>query len=326
MAVQGVKAAQIVFSQHQTWSTTQVFSPRRSWKPAKFTVVARQSSSRGSRKVLHATPPATVQRRSGNYGPDIWESHEYSKPDDNTSRRWGHRVEELKKYVKRELLSKIGCREDDDDEEMVAERIEIIDTLQRLGVGYHFEREIQSALGRIAANPPIANNLHIAALRFRLLRRAGIRESPDVVFQGFREEDGKFKQEISGDVRGLLSLYEASYLGFPGEIVLDEAKSFARTHLQEIYRKAETAMANPTTMLVQEAKQLARALELPSHWRTRRCEAWWHIEQYREDSTEGMDPALLELAMLEFNMVQLVYQAELEELQDGGKNWAFRRN
>ncbi|CAI0420580.1 unnamed protein product, partial [Linum tenue] len=107
------------------------------------------------------------------------------------------------------------------------------------------------------------------------------------VFQGFREEDGKFKQEISGDVRGLLSLYEASYLGFPGEIVLDEAKSFARTHLQE---------------------------ELPSHWRTRRCEAWWHIEQYREDSTEGMDPALLELAMLEFNMVQLVYQAELEEL------------
>ncbi|CAI0420579.1 unnamed protein product, partial [Linum tenue] len=126
------------------------------------------------------------------------------------------------------------------------------------------------------------------------------------VFQGFREEDGKFKQEISGDVRGLLSLYEASYLGFPGEIVLDEAKSFARTHLQEIYRKAETAM--------QEAKQLARALELPSHWRTRRCEAWWHIEQYREDSTEGMDPALLELAMLEFNMVQLVYQAELEEL------------
>ncbi|CAI0420404.1 unnamed protein product [Linum tenue] len=311
MAVQGVKAAQIVFSQHQTWSTTQVFSPRRSWKPAKFTVVAQQSSSRGSRKVLHATPPATVQRRSGNYGPDIWESHEYSKPDDNTSRRWGHRVEELKKYVKRELLSKIGCGEDDDDdddddEEMVAERIEIIDTLQRLGVGYHFEREIQSALGRIAANPPIANNLHIAALRFRLLRRTGIRESP--------EEDGKFKQEISGDVRGLLSLYEASYLGFPGEIVLDEAKSFARTHLQEIYRKAETDMANPTTMQLQEAKQLARALELPSHWRTRRCEAWWHIEQYREDSTEGMDPAGLELAMLEFNMVQLVYQAELEEL------------
>ncbi|CAI0396216.1 unnamed protein product [Linum tenue] len=125
------------------------------------------------------------------------------------------------------------------------------------------------------------------------------------VFDGFIDEDGKFKEEmiISGDVRGLLNLYEASYLGFPGESVMDEARSFARSHLLKIYNTTDQAMA----------KQLARALELPSHWRIRRSEARWHIEQYKD--IEGIvDPSLLELAVLDFNMVQLVYQTDLKEL------------
>ncbi|CAI0420554.1 unnamed protein product [Linum tenue] len=124
------------------------------------------------------------------------------------------------------------------------------------------------------------------------------------VFKGFRDEDGKFKQEITSDVRGLLSLYEASYLGIPDENVLDEAKIFARSHLHKLLYKAES-----TTIT---SHQLSRALELPSHWRIRRSEARWHIEQYKD--TEGMDPAVLELAMLDFNMVQLVYQTDLEDL------------
>ncbi|CAI0420389.1 unnamed protein product [Linum tenue] len=124
------------------------------------------------------------------------------------------------------------------------------------------------------------------------------------VFKGFRDEDVKFKEEITSDVRGLLSLYEASYLGIPDENVLDEAKIFARSHLHKLLYKAES-----TTIT---SHQLSRALELPSHWRIRRSEARWHIEQYKD--TEGMDPAVLELAMLDFNMVQLVYQTDLEDL------------
>ncbi|CAI0396215.1 unnamed protein product [Linum tenue] len=133
------------------------------------------------------------------------------------------------------------------------------------------------------------------------------------VFDGFIDEDGKFKEEmiISGDVRGLLNLYEASYLGFPGESVMDEARSFARSHLLKIYNTTDQAMAGSLCSL--QAKQLARALELPSHWRIRRSEARWHIEQYKD--IEGIvDPSLLELAVLDFNMVQLVYQTDLKEL------------
>ncbi|CAI0420552.1 unnamed protein product [Linum tenue] len=133
------------------------------------------------------------------------------------------------------------------------------------------------------------------------------------VFKGFRDEDGKFKQEITSDVRGLLSLYEASYLGIPDENVLDEAKIFARSHLHKLLYKAES-----TTIT---SHQLSRALELPSHWRIRRSEARWHIEQYKD--TEGMDPAVLELAMLDFNMVQLVYQTDLEDLNRWWKELAL---
>ncbi|CAI0420388.1 unnamed protein product [Linum tenue] len=133
------------------------------------------------------------------------------------------------------------------------------------------------------------------------------------VFKGFRDEDVKFKEEITSDVRGLLSLYEASYLGIPDENVLDEAKIFARSHLHKLLYKAES-----TTIT---SHQLSRALELPSHWRIRRSEARWHIEQYKD--TEGMDPAVLELAMLDFNMVQLVYQTDLEDLNRWWKELAL---
>ncbi|CAI0420381.1 unnamed protein product, partial [Linum tenue] len=216
------------------------------------------------------------------------------------------RVEELKKYVRRNLLSDDHIGEGGGEEATVAdERVEMIDTLQRLGIGYHFEPEIQNALRTVEAAAISGNNLHTCALRFRLLRQAGIWVSPD--------EDVKFKEEITSDVRGLLSLYEASYLGIPDENVLDEAKIFARSHLHKLLYKAES-----TTIT---SHQLSRALELPSHWRIRRSEARWHIEQYKD--TEGMDPAVLELAMLDFNMVQLVYQTDLEDLNRWWKELAL---
>jgi len=37
----------------------------------------------------------------------------------------------------------------------------------------------------------------------------------------------------------MLSLYRASQLAFPGENILDEAKSFTSTHLKEALEKTE---------------------------------------------------------------------------------------
>lgn len=43
---------------------------------------------------------------------------------------------------------------------------------------------------------------------------------------------GKFKESLAKDIDGLLSLYEASYLGANGEDVLSQAKEFTTTHLR----------------------------------------------------------------------------------------------
>lgn len=63
-------------------------------------------------------------------------------------------------------------------------KMELIDTIQRLGLAYHFEREIEEWLLSIMleayhdhdhdqAEPEDGNDLHKLALRFRLLRQHG---------------------------------------------------------------------------------------------------------------------------------------------------------
>ena len=58
------------------------------------------------------------------------------------------------------------------------DQLELIDSLQRLGLGYHFEEEIKRALEKIYNSDPTKNdkwekNLHATALKFRLLRQHG---------------------------------------------------------------------------------------------------------------------------------------------------------
>lgn len=45
-------------------------------------------------------------------------------------------------------------------------------------------------------------------------------------FDNFKNEDGRFKQELCNDTKGLLSLFEASELNIPGDEILDEAAYF----------------------------------------------------------------------------------------------------
>ncbi|CAN1127988.1 Alpha-terpineol synthase, chloroplastic [Linum perenne] len=221
-------------------------------------------------------PLTAVQRRSGNYGPNIWESHQYSNRPHRPSHHHSNiaRVEELNKYVKENLLNING-----QGYEML---VETIDKVQRLGIGYHFEDEIKAALLKLSSIQ--MPSLHFCALRFRLLRQNGIWTSPDILeeFKDDINNNINHQNEISGDeevIRGLLSLYEASYLATP-------------------------------------ANQLERTLKFPSHWRIRRSEARWLIQQYQDTTitNQDIDASLLELAILDFNMVQLVYQNDLLEL------------
>lgn len=122
------------------------------------------------------------------------------------------------------------------------------------------------------------------------------------MFERFKDKGG-FNIEHKDDVQGLLSLYEASYLGFEGENLLDEARLFSTTQLKQILEEGVNTKV---------AEQVKHALELPYHRRLHRLEARWYLDRY--EAKEPHHRLLQELAKLDFNMVQSQHQKELQEL------------
>ncbi|KAL6136843.1 hypothetical protein ACLB2K_062138 [Fragaria x ananassa] len=189
--------------------------------------------------------------------------------------------------------------------------LKLIDSMQRLGVAYHFEKEIQAAIGTLVSsrNASTTTDLQTVALQFRILRQHGISISTDL-FNKFRNGEGSFKDSLSNDVEGLLSLYEASHLGMPGEDVvvssdvMEEAKSFSSKNLKQ----SMSTILNDDNLL----KRVEKSLETPVHWRMPRIEAIDFISMYQRDDSSNL--ALLELAKLDYNLVQSVHQKEIKEL------------
>ncbi|KAL1823095.1 hypothetical protein ACET3Z_009873 [Daucus carota] len=188
---------------------------------------------------------------------------------------------------------------------------ELIDNIERLGLGYRFEKDISTALTKyvsLEGAPEYHNSLHSTALRFRLLREHGYKVSQDV-FQSFKDENGAFMPSLLADVKGLLSLYEASFLAFQGETFLDEARSFARKGLEYVMQKTESKLL---------AKLIGHTLALPWYRRTLRFAARPYIDVYSrmEDSNE----LLLQLAKLDFNIVQSALQQDLVQVMRWWQN------
>jgi len=70
-----------------------------------------------------------------------------------------NRFEELKQEAKRALVSTNEPRA----------KLKLIDSIQRLGVAYHFEREIEEAIKLTEVD--VNGDLHTTSLHFRLLRQ-----------------------------------------------------------------------------------------------------------------------------------------------------------
>ena len=77
-------------------------------------------------------------------------------------------VEDLKDEVRREQLAAAG---------KPSQQLNFIDAIQRLGVAYHFEEEIEEALRHICDDHHYSDDkyddLYNVSLRFRLLRQQG---------------------------------------------------------------------------------------------------------------------------------------------------------
>lgn len=124
------------------------------------------------------------------------------------------------------------------------------------------------------------------------------------VFEKFKGGDGKFMDSLRGDVEGLLSLEQASFLRLQGQQILEEAKAFTGECLKASLGKLDKI----------KAMQVQQSLEVPLYWRMERIEARNFIDCYEKDETKIS--ALLDFAKLDYNLTQSVYQQELKELAE----------
>ncbi|XP_021910220.1 myrcene synthase, chloroplastic-like [Carica papaya] len=249
----------------------------------------------------------SIPRRSANYEPPLW-SYDYiqSLTNDYLEESYGIQLRKLKAQVSTmlELL------------EDPLDSIELIDILERLGLSYHFTNDIDKILKCISEKNKTnndswkKNNLYATALEFRLLRQHGY-HIPQEIFNIFMDEKRSFKAHLNEDIKGILSLYEASYLLVEGEIILEEARSFTTKHLKEYIKQNK----NDLSVFV------SHALELPLHWRVPRVEARWFIEYY--ERKQDMSPILLKFAKLDFNIVQAIYKKDLKQESRWWKNIGF---
>ncbi|EEF48772.1 Casbene synthase, chloroplast precursor, putative [Ricinus communis] len=188
------------------------------------------------------------------------------------------------------------------------ENVQIINLLYRLGVSYHFENEITDQLNHIfeiIPNHIISDDndydLYTVAILFQILRQYG-HKVPCDVFNKFKNSDGKFKKSIANDLKGLLSLYEASFLSVHGENILDEAIAFTRPLLESFADQSSPHLA----------KYIRNSLLRPHHQGIQRVEARQYISFYEED--ESRNETLLKFAKLDFNRLQLLHKQELASL------------
>nr|XP_016477041.1 PREDICTED: (-)-camphene/tricyclene synthase, chloroplastic-like [Nicotiana tabacum] len=235
-----------------------------------------------------------LSRRSGNYQPTMWD-FEYiqSIHNDYAGKKYMNRFNKLKEEMKKMIMAE-GSQE--------LEKLELIDNLQRLGVSYHFKHEIMQILSSIKQHSTPADSLYATALKFRLLREHGFHISQDIL-NDFKDEQGNLKQSLCKDTKGLLQLYEASFLSTETERTFLES---AISHLQNYLNNHLYGEDNVTVSLV------SHALELPLYWMMLRVETSWYLNI--NENISNANPLLLELAKLDFNIVQATHQEDLRIL------------
>ncbi|KAG5523240.1 hypothetical protein RHGRI_035158 [Rhododendron griersonianum] len=207
--------------------------------------------------------------------------------------KYSKEVEVLKEEVK-DMLIAVG---------EPAEKMVLIDKLERLGVSYLFDKEIEELLEHMFSNfeeysRVFEDNLFMVSLHFRLFRQHGYSLSSGV-FEKFKDCNGEFKETLSKDVMGMLSLYKATYLKTHGEDILDEALCFAKAGLESLKPHLSPDLA----------EQVAHAQYQPLQRSIPRVEARHYISVYENDASRN--EKLLRLAKIDFNLLQMLHKKEL---------------
>ncbi|XP_054817475.1 (-)-germacrene D synthase-like isoform X2 [Prosopis cineraria] len=259
---------------------------------------------------MSSSSPISQKRRSiANFSPNSWDYHLFAitpAPVLNGELDIEQRLQHLKNQVRKLILTQV---------EDLTEKLNFIDNIKRLGVSYHFENEIGEIMENMSENhPPFeGKDLHTTSLWFRLLRQEGY-HVPSDVFDQFKDENGDFKKSMIEDVVGMLSLYEAAHFAIHGEDFLDKALHYSTYNL-----KSRLSNLSPTL-----ERKVIHALNYPIRRGMPRFESRYYIPMYSSEASPN-DP-LLELAIIDFNVVQALHKKELNQIIEWWKKLDFLTN
>ncbi|XP_059309637.1 vetispiradiene synthase 3-like [Lycium ferocissimum] len=237
-----------------------------------------------------------IFRPEANFSPSLWGNiFSYSTMDNQVSEKNIEEIETLKEEVKHMIISTTN--------NATIEKIHLIDTLERLGISYHFEEEIEDQISKMFDLNVIheEDDLYKVALYFRLFRQHGYPVSSDH-FNQFKGSNGKFKETLLTDAKGLLSLYEAAHVRGHEDVILEEALILATSHLESIASTLDSTLE----------KQITHALMQSLHRGIPRAEAHFYISIY--ENVDSRNEKLLRLAKLDYNLLQMLHKEELREL------------
>nr|CAB3479944.1 unnamed protein product [Digitaria exilis] len=172
-------------------------------------------------------------------------------------------------------------------------KLDLVNTLQRLGVDYHYKKEIDDILRAVYDDHEDGgsdgDDLYVTSLRFYLLRK-----------HGYAVSSGNIS---SDDVNTLLTLYDAAHLRVHGEDILDNIIAFNTSRLRTLMK---------TNLEPELLEEIRVTLETTLFRRVERVEARHFISVHEKKATR--DDTILEFAKLDYNLVQVVYCNELKEL------------
>ncbi|XP_050230103.1 (E,E)-geranyllinalool synthase-like [Mercurialis annua] len=233
------------------------------------------------------------------------------------------------------------------DEQLI--KLSMANQIQKLGLGEHFNQEIQQVLKQVYRNymnqdsrpkpiTSVASKLYKDSLAFRLLRMHGYNVSPRTsywIFCWFLHDEG-IKDHIQKNCEFfssvMLNVHKATDLMFPGEYEVEEAKLFSRNLLEKsIPMEPKVQMNYP---FLDFHNLIKHELRFPWLARLDHLEHRIWIEE-KNNSALWMgkasfirfsildDDKLMKLAVKNYEFRQSIYMNELEKIKRWSKFWGL---